>query len=68
MALPEEPGWVPGAGLRPKLWGEGWGSGPALVSAVTNIASRQKRRFAEALAAAGGSVFFFGIYKTKIGW
>ena len=49
------PGWVPGAGLRPKLWGEGGGSGPALVSAVTNIASRQKRRFEEALAAAGGS-------------
>ena len=49
------PGWVPWAGLRPKLWGEGWGSGPALVSAVTNIASRQKRRFEEALAAAGGS-------------
>ena len=49
------PGWVPGAGLRPKLWGEGGGSGPALISAVTNIASRQKRRFEEALAAAGGS-------------
>ena len=49
------PGWVPGAGLRPKLWGEGGGSGPALVSAATNIASRQKRRFEEALAAAGGS-------------
>ena len=41
--------------MRPKLWGEGGGSGPALISAVTNIASRQKRRFEEALAAAGGS-------------
>ena len=49
------PGWVPGAGLRPKLWGEGGGSGPALVSAVLDISSRQKRRFEEAIAAAGGS-------------
>jgi len=49
------PGWVPGAGLRPKLWGEGGGTGPALVSAVMDISSRQKRRFEDAIAAAGGS-------------
>lgn len=49
------PGWTAGAGIRPKLWGETAGLGPALVSAVADIASRQKRRFEEAVAAAGGS-------------
>ena len=49
------PGWVPGAGIRPKLWGPQGGSGPALVLAVEDIASRQKRRFEELASAAGGS-------------
>lgn len=49
------PGWVPGAGLRPKLWGPQAGAGPALVSAVQDIASRQKRRFEDLVSAAGGS-------------
>ena len=49
----DAPGWVPGAGVRPKLWGEGaLGAGVAVVS---NMAARQKRRFADTLNAPGGS-------------
>jgi exonuclease III len=47
------PGWVPGQGVRPKLWGTG--VGPAVVGAVGDMAVRQKRRFAEAMEQPGGS-------------
>ena len=47
------PGWVSGCGVRPKLWGSGVGG--AVSDAVRTIATRQKRRYADAFGAAGGS-------------
>jgi hypothetical protein len=43
------PGWVPGVGVRPKLWGQG--EAGVQASAVSDMAGRQKRRFEEAMAA-----------------
>ena len=48
-------GWVPGAGLRPKLWGPGADCGPARPSAIPDMAARQQQRYATALAAPGPS-------------
>ena len=49
----DAPGWVPGAGVRPKLWGTGLaGAGAGVVS---EMAARQKRRFDDALQAPGSS-------------
>ena len=48
------PGWLPGGGVRPKLWGlVGASSGEAVVA---DMAGRQKRRWEEAIAAPGPSV------------
>lgn len=47
------PGWVHGAGVRPKLWGQGHTGAGAVV--LSDMAARQKRRFDEALQAPGGS-------------
>lgn len=47
------PGWIAGHGIRPKLWGVG--SGPAQQHFAANQATRQKRRWEEALAAPGPS-------------
>lgn len=44
------PGWVPGAGLRPKLWGAG-GTGPADPNTISSMARGQKRRYADSVAA-----------------
>jgi hypothetical protein len=45
------PGWVPGAGMRPKLWGSG-GGGPAYPSAVSSMARGQKRTYLVSVSAA----------------
>ena len=48
-------GWVPGAGLRPKLWGPGPAGGAAQVTALLDMATRQQQRYASAVAAPGPS-------------
>jgi exonuclease III len=47
------PGWVPGVGVRPKLWGVLGEAAAAGV--VADMAGRQKRRWEEAFAAPGPS-------------
>ena len=43
------PGWSPGEGIRPKLWGDG--DGPAHLYTVDDMAGRQKRRYQDQVAA-----------------
>ena len=44
------PGWVPGAGMRPRLWGAG-DSGPCDPTTLSSMARGQKRRYDESVAA-----------------